>query len=93
MTIRDFFPKFMDYGMVFNRSKRDKPRHLPTPGKRDSMLEDDMCISLYNALEYNNSSNRNSKGTNGIMGEIRKKQSATQVNCLKHLQYIYISWM
>ena len=96
MAIHDFFPTFMGYGMVFNQTKGDKPRHTPTPGKRDAVLEDDMCMSLYNGIEYCNSTNRNSKGTIGSRGDIRKKELPTQVNCHKYLQCIYthlIFWM
>ena len=77
MVIAQMFP-FMDYGSVrINQSNRTKPS--PQEDRVDR-IKDDMCRSLFNALEYNNSLNRK-KGEDSEQsrGDIRKKENPTQV--------------
>ena len=77
MVIAQMFP-FMDYGSVrINQSNRTKPS--PQEDRVDR-IKDDMCRSLFNALEYNNSLNRK-KGEDNEQsrGDIRKKENPTQV--------------
>ena len=77
MVIAQMFP-FMDYGSVrINQTNRTKPS--PQEDRVDR-IKDDMCRSLFNALEYNNSLNRK-KGEDSVQsrGDIRKKENPTQV--------------
>ena len=80
MVIAQMFP-FMDYGSVrINQTNRTKPSPQADPSNRVDHIKDDMCRSLFNALEYNNSLNRK-KGEDNVQsrGDIRKKENPTQV--------------
>ena len=74
LVIAQWFP-FMGYGSVLmNATKRSKPEGQPS--RRG---EDDMYRSLCNALDYNNSLNRNKGDNVQSRGDIRKKEKPTQV--------------
>ena len=74
LVIAQWFP-FMGYGKVLmNATKRSKPEGQPS--RRG---EDDMYRSLCNALDYNNSLNRNKGDNVQSRGDIRKKEKPTQV--------------
>ena len=76
LVIAQWFP-FMGYGSVLmNATKRSKRSPEGHPSKRG---EDDMYRSLCNALDYNNSLNRNKGDNVQSRGDIRKKEKPTQV--------------